>query len=58
MKMFQRIQAAVRNWRTKVHNGRRRRHFDQLTPAWQSIMKFMGDDPDTLEAKEAESGVA
>ena len=51
MKLFQRIQTAVRNWR-------RRRHFNQLTPAWQSIMKFMGDDPDTLEAKEAESGVA
>ena len=35
--------------RRKVRNWRRRRHYNQLTPEWQALIRIAGSDPDSLE---------
>ena len=31
---------------------RRRRAFARLSPAWQKLIRFIGDDPESLEERE------
>lgn len=41
------IMAKIRKWK-------RRRDFNALTPFRQRVVRFLGDDPDSLEKRERE----
>ncbi|MEA3225062.1 MAG: hypothetical protein U9Q07_03865 [Planctomycetota bacterium] len=46
----------IRQIKDRLRKWRRRRAFNKLSPTEKKIIRFMGDDPDTLEEKEREDG--
>ncbi len=44
----------IKQIKAKIRKWKRRRDFNALTPFQQRVVQFLGDDPESLEAKERE----